>query len=252
MNRLGVPAALVATLLAPRPATTQTPRVELDHVFVVVRPGAIPEIAALRAAGLNVSTEPNKHDGQGTASVAAFFENAYLELIWIDSTVAVKPEHAQTFRWFQAATDWRTSGQTPFGLGLHRLAGDTSALPVPVRREPAPWLGPAEAYELLHQPSDSQAADLFVVPAVAAVARWMPRFKQRSPEELRHPGGGRKITLVRIYGREEHQPVALPVLRPARIQFERASVPLLEVYIDGAVGGRRIDLRPVLPVVLVR
>lgn len=77
-------------------------------------------------------------------------------------------------------------------------------------------------------------------------------MKERRPETLRHQAGGREITLVRVYGRDEHQPVALAVLRPARIQFARASAPLLEVYIDGGTGGQRVDLRPVLPLVLVR
>src|SRR5688572_7246379 len=78
----------------------QTRRVELDHVFIVVTPGAAAEIAALRAAGFTVAADPRKHDGQGTASVAAYFENAYLELIWVDSTVSVTPEHAKTAQWF--------------------------------------------------------------------------------------------------------------------------------------------------------
>lgn len=252
MNRPGLASALVMMLQAPANAAGQSPRVELDHVYIVVSPGAAAEIAALRSAGLNVLSEPKKHEGQGTASVAAFFENAYLELIWVDSTVAVTSEHADTHRWFRAAADWRRTGQSPFGFGLHRLAGDTSALPVPVRLEAAPWIEPGAAYELLQQPADSLAADFFVVPARAAVPSWMPRVRERAPEDLRHPGGGHEITLVRLHGRSEHQPAALPVLRPGRIQFERASEPLLEIFLDGGVNGRREDLRPILPVVLVR
>jgi hypothetical protein len=253
----GVSSRIATGAIDPRAkaATThaaRSPRVELDHVYIVVRPGAVAEIAALRSAGLNVYSEPRRHAGQGTASVSAYMENAYLELIWVDSTVAVTPDHAATHRWFRAATEWRRTAQSPFGIGLHRMAGDTSALPVPVKREAAPWVEPGAAYELLQQPSDSLAADFFVVPAKAAVPRWMPRFRERAPDALRHPGGGREITLVRLHGRTEHQPAALPVLRPARIQFERASEPLLEVYLDGGAIGRRVDLRPVLPLVLVR
>ena len=248
--RYAAPMGLAAAL-AFGTADARAPRVELDHVYVVVSPGAVAEIAALQSAGLKVLTEPTKHDGQGTASVAAFFENAYLELIWVDSTVAVTPDHAESYRWFRAATEWRRTGQSRFGIGLHRLAGDTSALPVPVRREAASWMDGA-AYELLQQPSDSLAADFFVVPARAAVPRWMPRFRERQPEALRHPGGGREVTLVRIHGRSEHRPAALPVLQPARIAFVRGPDPLLELVVDGGATGRRADLRPVLPVVLVR
>jgi TolB protein len=230
----------------------QAARVELDHVFIVVKPGALGEIAALRSAGVNVGSDTRRHEGQGTASVAAFFENAYLELIWVDSTVAVAPEHKATARWFRDAAAWRTSGHSPFGLGLRRRPGDIDPLPVPVQREAAPWLGPDAAYEVLHQPSDSRAADFFVVPKRASVPTWIAGVREREPELLRHPGGGREITLVRLLGLPKHQPAAFRILRPNRIEMARAAHPLLELYLDNGTKGERVDLRPVLPLVIVR
>ncbi|HEX6560258.1 MAG TPA: VOC family protein [Longimicrobiales bacterium] len=231
----------------------QAPRVELDHVFIVVTPGAADEIAALRSAGLTIPSEPpRKHEGQGTASVAAYFENAYLELIWVDSTVSVAPEHVSTAQWFRNAASWRTNGRSPFGLGLRRVAGDTAALPVPVEREAAGWLEAGAAYEVLHQPSDSLAADLFVVPAVAAVPRWIARARRREPELWLHPGGGREITLVRVHGLPNHHPNALRVLRPSRVETIAGSAPLLELQLDGGVRGERVDLRPTVPLVIIR
>jgi hypothetical protein len=222
-------------------------------VFIVVGAGAEAGIAALRSAGLTVPSEPpRRHDGQGTASIAAYFENAYLELIWVDSTVAVAPEHARTTEWFRSAASWRTNGRSPFGLGLRRVAGDTAALPVPVEREAAEWLEPGAAYELLRQPADSFAADLFVVPEVAAVPRWVARARQREPRLWQHPGGGREITRIRLHGLSHHQPNALRALRPTRIETATASAPLLELQIDGGVRGERVDLRPTLPLVIVR
>lgn len=53
--------------------------VELDHVFIVVPARSGPEVAALRAAGFFIDTASTRHAGPGTASVAVFFENAYLE-----------------------------------------------------------------------------------------------------------------------------------------------------------------------------
>lgn len=230
----------------------QTRRVELDHVFIVVTPGAAAEIAALRAAGFTVASDARKHDGQGTASVAAYFENAYLELIWVDSSVAVTPEHAKTAQWFRDAASWRMNGHSPFGFGLRRMAGDTSALPVPVRREAASWLRPGEAYELLHQPADSLAADFFVVPARTAVPRWVARAREREPELWQHANGSREITLVRALGLPHQHPAALRVLQPGRIETEHAASPVIELYIDGGVRGELVDLRKTLPLVIVR
>src|SRR5437762_14253030 len=64
------------------------PELEFDHVWIVVTRDA-PERAALERAGLKISPYVNRHDGQGTASVSAEFFNAYMELMWPDSTVSV-------------------------------------------------------------------------------------------------------------------------------------------------------------------
>ena len=219
----------------------------------MVKPGGVAEIGGLcHLAGVNVVSDTRRHDGQGTASVAAFFENAYLELIWVDSTVAVAPEHETTAQWFRDAAAWRTTGHSPFGLGLRRRPEDVDALPVPVQREPAPWLGQGAAYELLHQPSDSLAADFFVVPKMASVPAWIARVREREPELLRHPGGGRKITLVRLHGMPQHQPAAFRIRRPDGVEMDRDSGPLLEVHLDNGIRGERVDLRPILPLVIVR
>lgn len=233
-------------------ALGQAPRVELDHVFIVVAPGGAAEIAALRSAGLTLTAEPSKHDGQGTASVAAFFENAYLELIWLDSSVSVLPEHAGTVQWFRTAEAWRTSGGSPFGFGLRRLAGDTAALPVPVERLYASWLPAGMAYELLHQPSDSLAADFFVVPATNAVPTWIARARERVPELFQHPGGGSRITRVLVHGAAAHEPAAFRALSPKPVAMIRAPAPLIELTLDDGTRGQRVDLRPVLPLVLLR
>jgi hypothetical protein len=233
------------------PWAASPPRLELDHVYIVVSPGGKQEIAALQSAGLTIGP-PRQHDGEGTTSVAAFFENAYLELMWLDSTVSVTPEHAASVQRFRQAADWRVSRHSPFGLGVRRLPGEDQAFGFPIVREGAPWIGPDAAYEILNQPADTRAADLFVLPRAAAVPQWIGRMRERSPELLRHRGGGRAITLVRIHGPVDQQPSTLPLLHPAGIEMRTASEPLLEILIDGGHGTSRKDLRPILPIVVVR
>lgn len=230
----------------------QTPRVELDHVFVVVRPGAEAEIAALRSAGLTVGSRVAKHPGQGTASRAVLFENAYLELIWVDSSVAVDEGHAGAAKWFRDAAAWRTSGHSPFGLGLRRLPGETAALPVPVKRESAEWLEPGTAYEMLRQPSDSAAAEFFVVPAGRSLPDWIDAVRGRAPQLLQHPGGGHKVTRVRVHGPAKQHPLAFRALLPKPLEMVRAAKPLIELELDNGARGERVDLRPALPLVVVR
>jgi hypothetical protein len=253
-NAIRSPIHLFCVLLcaAAGVALVRAPRVELDHVFIVVGSGAATEIAAVQRAGLTVDTKIARHPEDGTASVAALFENAYLELIWVDDAASVTPEHAATAAWFRSAAAYRTSGHSPFGLGLRRVKGDTAPLPVPVQRESAPWLGPDAAYEVLRRPTEVRASDFFVVPVRAAVTSWIHRVRRDSPALLKHPGGGREITRVVQYGPVAQEPVAFRRLRPARVEFVRAEEPVIEVQLDGGVHERRIDLRPALPLIIVR
>ncbi|HJQ54416.1 MAG TPA: hypothetical protein VJ825_11290 [Gemmatimonadaceae bacterium] len=220
-------------------------------MYVVVQPGGVKEIAALESAGFHISP-PRQHDGEGTTSVAAFLDNAYIELMWLDSTLSVTPDHAAAARQFQAAQSWRVSRHSPFGVGLRRLPGEVSEFAFPIAREPAPWIDANAAYEILNQSADSLSVDMFVVPQGAAVPTWIDRVRKRSPELLNHPGGGRKITAVRVYGTIEQQPSTIGCVRPSRIEMRTASEPLLEIYIDGGLRNSRRDLRPALPVVVIR
>ena len=105
---------------------------------------------------------------------------------------------------------------------------------------------------MLRQPADSLAAEFFVVPASSALPSWIGRVKKGTPELLEHPGGGNRIELARMYGPPGHEPVSFRALRPARIEIVPASEPLLELYLTVGTERQRLDLRPVLPLVIVR
>ena len=243
---------MIALTLALLLMTLSPPQLELDHVYVVVQPGGQAEIVALREAGFTVTSRPQKHDGQGTASVAVLFGNAYLELLWVDSSVSVDDAHRSSFAWFRAAQDWRTTGTIPFGIGLRRVGGDTTQLSVPVIREPASWLPADQAYELLRQPTEEHAADVFVVPALAAMPVWVARRREMAPQLFVHAAAANEITAIRVHGSLAQHPSALAVLKPARVETVIDETPLLEVILDGGKKGKRSDLRPLLPLVIVR
>jgi hypothetical protein len=245
---------IVAVLLIGSSASgiAQTPLVELDHVYIVVSPGATKEIEALRSAGLTVRPRVARHEGQGTASVSAIFENAYLELLWVDSSVSVRPGNEKMAEWFTGAAAWQRTGRSPIGVGLRRAAGATGPLPVPVQRDSGEWMTPGEVIELLTQDSETLASDLFVVPPSMAVPAWIARLRERAPEWLRHERGGREITLARVHGREAHRPKAFAILEPARVEFVTADAVLLELVVDGGRNAAVTDLRPLLPLVIRR
>ena len=86
---LGLAACASGSREPERPPTHSAAPVELDHIWIVVAPGA-PERAVLERVGFRLAPGVNQHDGQGTASVTVEFENAFLELLWPDSAVPVE------------------------------------------------------------------------------------------------------------------------------------------------------------------
>jgi hypothetical protein len=226
--------------------------VELDHVYVVVPRGAANEIALLRANGFHVDSTVARHTGDGTASVTVFFENAYFELLWLDPDVEAAPEQEGRVQMLRRATEWRTSGVSPFGIGLRRVAGFTAPLPVPSHRDSAAFMEPGTAYEVLNSLADSMAADLFVVPPGRALTSWVARGKIRFPALFKHPGGARELSAIRLSGSAAQQPIALRVLHARGIEMRESSSPLLELELDRGRRGERLDLRPLLPVLILR
>lgn len=254
--RAQVSRALVAALSVgctafPRCGLAQSPALELDHIYIMVPPRGTREVDALRSAGLVVDTTISRHGGQGTASMAAFFDNAYLELLWVDSATVVDAAHRSELADFRRAADWRDSGASPFGLGVHFLAGTEADLPIRARRDPAPHLGPNVFYLLLRDPEETSATDIFVVPPTAAVTEWLNRYRGRRPELFAHPLGVHRITRVLLHGSPANRPRAMDLdVRP--MGFEATPSQYLTVEFDGGVQGRQWDLRPVLPLVLRR
>ena len=146
-----------------RPAVAGAP-VELDHVFVMVRPGAPEaEAAALARAGLCESFRRD-HPGQGTTNLCCCFDNAYLELLWLNNPaealappaarlqladarrlaahrgVAVRHRPARRSRCGLAIRDLGLRGAVPAGR-RHDPCGDrqrrsTPAPTVPLARRP--------------------------------------------------------------------------------------------------------------------
>lgn len=91
----------------------------LCHVFVFVTPGA-PEAGALEAAGLRESFR-RAHPGQGTANACWCFDNAYLELLWVDDPAAVSGPATARTRLAERA-HWRETGASPFGIAVRGAA----------------------------------------------------------------------------------------------------------------------------------
>ena len=159
----------------------------LHHVFVCASVGA-PEAQALLDAGL-VEGSPNTHPGQGTANRRFFFENGFLELLWVhNEREAQSALTAPTKLWDRWAGRGRTAN--PFGLCFSSAQGVDSTLPFPTREYRPGYLPDGRCFLF---------ADKLAISEPEVFALGWPQV-QASPaaERTRHPFGLREMRSVSV------------------------------------------------------
>jgi hypothetical protein len=231
--------------------------VAIDHVWITVSPGA-PERKALVEHGFSIARAENRHDGQGTASITVEFQNGYLELVWLDETVAVAPGMELAVDKFRRRMQWRTSGWAPIGVGLHRTAPTDEPLPWPVWKIPAAsWLKEGTHMEMLTPREKGSAPSVFVEP------RYLYVDERRNLEIIRaggdaavdfkHANGTRRLTAVKVFAPSAAAldgPPTQDLERMNVVRFATSKTWLLQLTLDDAAQGKRADLRPALPLVI--
>lgn len=94
---------------------------ELDHIFICTKNGA-PEAQELINFGL-VEGSSNTHPGQGTSNRRFYFNNAYIELLWMhDKKEGNSPITSQTKLYERCCM--RTDSISPFGIGFRSDRAD--------------------------------------------------------------------------------------------------------------------------------
>jgi hypothetical protein len=234
--------------------TATAAELEFDHVWIVVTRDA-PERAALERAGLKISPDVNRNDGQGTASVSAEFLNAYIELMWPDPTVSVAPGAERGVEKFKNRMNWRTSGWCPIGIALHRT-GPATPLPFPTWSIAPDWMPKGTAIEILTARDDTKSPSFFIEPPVLAVKE-KAETNSASPARTAsptsdHPIGVERVTEIRLVKPKEYQPVAtFTYLEKAGIfKSSEGTEWAIEITFDGGRKAETKDLRPDLPLII--
>jgi hypothetical protein len=211
---------------------------ELDHVFVAVQPDA-PQIAQLAAAGFQTA-ETREHVGQGTASSGVFFENAYVEFIWLLDRREAESAAIRRTR-LAERLDPKTTA-SPFGCGLrgHDLADEP--LPFATWDYRAPYLPEGVSIPMGDNSGCLAEPLLFHLP-------WKDGPGFRCP---RHPNGSRAITRVTLgveqYRNPSPQLEAFALLDLVAVNLGSHASMVVEV--DGGRQGATMDLRPDVPFVI--
>jgi hypothetical protein len=214
----------------------------LDHVFMLVSEGA-PEADELVRFGLTEGSR-NVHPGMGTANRRFFFDNAMLELLYVQDPAEAQSEPIRPAGIWERAC-YRESGAAPFALNIRRSVADA-----PIPFETFDWAPPfLPAGVVLPAGRTVPNVEPFVF-----VARFGLRphpFTEDRPEPIEHPAGLRRVSGVRISYHQPGPPSApLQELTRLGIASFAEGEPLLELTFDGGSVGQSQDFRPTLPLVL--
>ncbi len=225
-----------------------------------------PEREALIKLGLRTDDKVTRHTGQGTASIGFVFENAYLELLWVEDEAEFQAAESAEFR---ARARWRQTGASPFGIGLRNRCGESHPPPLSYRDQRGEWMKPESSVYVIEDTSPHEP-EYFVVPPYMALPAWVGKV------DTSHPLGVRRISRVEVTVGSKGAPhhrlsdfgvgsgfnfvsagsqkplshAAHTLRRSAHVRFKRGSEPLLRLTFDDARQGKTADLRPDLPLII--
>jgi hypothetical protein len=210
----------------------------IDHAFLCTSPGG-PAAETLRAFGLTEGS-PNRHPGQGTACRRFFFQNAMLELLWMDDAVEARSTATRDTRLWDRFHDPGTV--CPFGIILRPAPDTHPQCPFPA------WLyrPPAMPELALHVAGGTGMDE----PMWCYLAGGRPPA-QAPPERrqpLQHAAGFRELTGLRLVSPALAEgSTTLAMARLGIISWQPGDDYGLELEFDGGAHGERADFRPSLP-----
>lgn len=229
---------------------------ERDHIFIWVSPGA-PEAARLQKLGLYTDGKVHKHSGQGTSSKVFLFENAYLELIWIDEPDVARRKGQEMGTDLPARAAWKQTGASPFGVGLHQREAGSSDLPFPTKRYWAEWMKPDTFIFIAESSINLKEPFYFVVPDYLAVpsAEQLKLFLDSQPDYRKnytHALGIRRLTSVKITSDPvgKFSETASMLSKNGVVVMKRGKSSHAELTFDEGSQGKTLDLRSTLPLSL--
>ncbi len=208
---------------------------EVDHLVIcVAAPVSALDLAEL---GLISSSQPLRRSQQGTASHLLFFENAYLELIWVEDEIAAEIYAMKSGIDFLARANWRQTQASPFSMAL-RPKPDASLRPS-LPNHAQSWINFAAANWR------NQSEPLcFVIPEAVSLLSLLDANSARHQQLLSHPISIQRLTSVSMTISSATQLTDSIALldREGVISIELRSEPLLDLTFDHRRQKRTLDL----------
>ncbi len=219
------------------------PSMEIDHLFLRAQHGA-PEAALLRQLGLSEGSA-NQHPGQGTANRRFFFQNAYIELLWIADAQEI---HNDCTRPTQLAERLQlpAGDSSPFGV-CWRPSASHLRPPFASWVYQPPYLPAGMQVDIARHTPLTEPMWFYLAQATAPAAAPAER---RQP--LEHALGVQELSAVSITvpGNAAWSEAAQAASTSGQLHLQRGDAHLLELTFDHGRQGRHYDCRPALALIL--
>ncbi|MGB5893820.1 MAG: hypothetical protein WBG58_06555 [Ignavibacteriaceae bacterium] len=221
-------------------------QLSFDHLFILVGESA-PSVKILVDAGLKNDPDTLHHTGQGTSAVFFNFNNFYVELMWISHKEEAEKPGNKIIDMF---LDQKRGG-SPFGFVVARSSNETDSIPYLTESMYADWLRPNESIKFA-------LSDDIMLPSIIVVPRYLDydSINVRYPEAIRelidHPIGSLTLTSIRFRGpRSKPESTAIiELVRQGIAEFVEDKNHLVELIFNNGKSGKRIDVRPNLPLII--
>ena len=239
-------------ILSSPPVNTDPFLLEVDHL-VIYTADPIAAISILQELGLHSSNQIVRREQQGTASTLFFFENSYLEIVWIEEHQKVRQYRAQTGIDILSRADWKQTGASPFALGLRQTTNPSLFAYRDGENGTPQWLNldgwvnfASDNLATLSEPI------CYSIPNLMALTTWLDYSCEEHQQLITHPLNIKKLTDIQITLTQHNfstQAVSLLELHNL-LSIKRGTTPQLALTFDHHTQGQYIDVRPILPLVL--
>jgi hypothetical protein len=211
---------------------------ELDHVFILVEPGA-QAVDRLLEQGFQEGSR-NTHPGQGTANRRIYFANGMLEFLWVRDA---KEAHTGPGRDLQLPARAENPNASPFGVILvPRQIVISQERPFPGWHYQPDYFPAPKGFHVGTNAKNVLEPLCFYFP--------FPDPGVPRPQPHRNP---QRITEVVISTpSSDTQGVLGLVSQCDRLTIQSAGEHLMEITLAGQTLGRTADFRPAMPLILHR
>jgi len=231
-----------ATETAPTPDMAGS-RYVIDHIFFF-SDGFAPELAYTEQHGFNAWPFPNTHTGQGTTGRYIYFDNVYVEYLWVDDADAAEANIPRARSDFNARNTWRNDPSvSPFGIGLRdRREGEPRAFETSTYT--AEWMnGGFDLFPAENAGDITEPWVFFLPDAITGNPR--DNFSGRGLTRLDHPNGARVVTAVTLvlpHGQEPSRTLRT-LEADGLITIEHGDEHRMEIELDNGAQGETADMR---------